>query len=303
MSVLAAERLQLGFGSRVVLDNLHLQISQGDVLSILGPNGSGKSTLLKGLSRLLPPLGGIIYLNGRDIQQQSSRLVARQLAVLPQTHQAPGDVTVRELVEYGRFPHQKWWRGPSREDDAIITLAMAQTGVAEFADRPVLTLSGGELQRAWMAMAIAQKPATLLLDEPTTYLDIAHQLEIMELVSALNREQGITVVMVLHDINHAARYSKRILVLNRGALFALGTPAEVINREMLDEVFGVDAAILSDPDGVPVFITRGLYPKAKAGGLRPSKLRHFSANNCIKRDRCRKGLIGWASDLSALAAD
>lgn len=261
MSVLETESLALGFGSRLIINGMTMQIEQGDMISILGPNGSGKSTLLKGMSRNLKPLGGAVYLNGKDIHRQPASCIARQLAVLPQKHETAGDVTVRELVEYGRFPHQKWWQGTKAEDDAIVLQAMQQTGVAEFAERAVSTLSGGELQRAWIAMALAQKPQILLLDEPTTYLDICHQLEIMELARQLNQTQGITVVMVLHDINHAAAYSSRVLVLQQGRLFAAGSPAQVITREMLAAVFGVEAEILTDKDGKPVIIARSLYRK------------------------------------------
>jgi iron complex transport system ATP-binding protein len=261
MSVLKTESLSLGFDSRVIVNDMNLGVEKGDIISILGPNGSGKSTLLKGLSRNLKPMGGAVYLNGKDIYKQSATCIARQLAVLPQTHETAGDATVRELVEYGRFPHQKWWQGTKSEDDAIVLWAMRQTGMDRFADRAVSTLSGGELQRAWIAMALAQKPQILLLDEPTTYLDICHQLEIMELVQQLNQQQGITVVMVLHDINHAAKYSSRILVLNQGELFATGNPAQVITREMLTAVFGVEAEILTDRDGAPVIIARSLFHK------------------------------------------
>lgn len=256
--MLAAESLALGFNRRAIINSITLQIERGDIVSIVGPNGSGKSTLLKGLSRSLKPMGGTVYLNGKSLYEQPANYIARQMAILPQKHEATGDITVRELVEYGRFPHQKWWQGIKAGDDAIVIWAMQQTGVAEFADRTVATLSGGELQRAWIAVALAQQPQILLLDEPTTYLDICHQLEIMELVQTLNRTQGITVVMVLHDLNHAAAYSKQMLVIKQGSLFTVGTPAEVINREMLTAVFGVDAEILIDGQGMPVIVARRL---------------------------------------------
>ena len=258
MPVLKTESLSLGFGGHIIIDTMDLVVEKGEIVSILGPNGSGKSTLLKGMARNLKPMGGAVYLNGRDIRNLSAKAIARILAVLPQKHETAGDVSVRELVEYGRFPHQKWWQGTKNEDDAIVSQVMDQTGVASFADRAVSTLSGGELQRAWIAMALAQKPQILLLDEPTTYLDICHQLEIMELVRQLNQGQGLTVVMVLHDINHAAKYSSRILVIDQGGLYAAGSPEKVITREMLAAVFGVEAEILIGGDGLPVIITRGL---------------------------------------------
>lgn len=256
MSVLHTEELSLGFGSRIIVNGINLSVAKGDVISILGPNGSGKSTLLKGLSRNLKPMGGVVYLNGENIHRQSAGRIAKKLAILPQKHDTASDVTVRELVEYGRFPHQRWWQAAKSEDDAIVLEAMRQTGVDGFADRAVSTLSGGELQRAWIAMALAQKPQILLLDEPTTYLDICHQLEVMDLVRQLNQTQAITVVMVLHDINHAAKYSSRIFVLHQGSLFAAGSPAEVVTPEMLAAVFGVEAEILADSDGSPVIVAR-----------------------------------------------
>ena len=258
MSVLRTESLSLGFGGRVIVNALDMDIKKGEVISILGPNGSGKSTLLRGIACSLKSMGGAVYLSGRDIHTLSMTEVARKLAVLPQRNAAAGDVSVRELVGYGRFPHQKWWRGTKSEDDAIVSQAMRQTGVAGLADRAVSTLSGGELQRAWIAMALAQKPQILLLDEPTTYLDICHQLEILELVRQLNQTQGLTVVMVLHDINHAAQYSSRILAIDQGRLYAAGSPEQVITREMLAAVFGVEAEILTDRNGSPVIVARSL---------------------------------------------
>ncbi|MDU4960807.1 MAG: ABC transporter ATP-binding protein [Sporomusaceae bacterium] len=258
MPVLKTAALSLGFGERRIVNAMDLDITRGEVICILGPNGSGKSTLLKGIARNLKPTAGAVYLDGRDIHTLSAKAVARKLAVLPQKHEAAGDVSVRELVEYGRFPHQNWWQGTRSEDDAIIEQAMCQTGVASLADRAVSTLSGGESQRAWIAMALAQKPQVLLLDEPTTYLDICHQLEVMELVRRLNQNQGLTVIMVLHDINHAARYASRILVINQGSLYAAGSPEQVITREMLAAVFGVEAELLTGSDGSPVIVARGL---------------------------------------------
>jgi iron complex transport system ATP-binding protein len=265
MSVLEAKNLSLGFAQKNVIEDLNLCIEKGKILSILGPNGSGKSTLLRALSRNMKPDSGAVYLNGEDIYKINSRSVARQMAVLPQTPQAPGDITVKELVEYGRFPHQNWWQGRTAEDGMLIAWALEQTGMVEMAGRAVSTLSGGERQRAWIAMALAQKPGILLLDEPTTYLDICHQLEVMELLGDLNQKHGITVVMVLHDINHAAKYSDCIIILKKGNIFAMGQPQAVLTAHTLREVFSVEADIWLDAEhGKPVLVARGLVRKNTA---------------------------------------
>jgi iron complex transport system ATP-binding protein len=265
MSVLEAKNLSLSFAQKNVIEDLNLCIEKGKILSILGPNGSGKSTLLRALSRNMKPDSGAVYLNGEDIYKINSRSVARQMAVLPQTPQAPGDITVKELVEYGRFPHQNWWQGRTAEDGMLIAWALEQTGMVEMAGRAVSTLSGGERQRAWIAMALAQKPGILLLDEPTTYLDICHQLEVMELLGDLNQKHGITVVMVLHDINHAAKYSDCIIILKKGNIFAMGQPQAVLTAHTLREVFSVEADIWLDAEhGKPVLVARGLVRKNTA---------------------------------------
>jgi iron complex transport system ATP-binding protein len=251
MSILKVTDLTLGYNNKIIIDKFNLQLEKGTILSIIGPNGSGKSTILKGLSGSLRPWSGFVDLNGRDLHSLSPKGVARQMAILPQTPRAPGDVTVRELVGYGRFPYQKWWSKDRAGDTLIVNQALQQTQMAALADRMVNTLSGGELQRTWIAMALAQKPQILLLDEPTTFLDVCHQLAILQLIADLNRERRITVVMVLHDINHAAQYSRQIAVLNQGKLFACGAPATVITKKMLETVFGVSADIWLDAAGVP----------------------------------------------------
>jgi iron complex transport system ATP-binding protein len=261
MSILKVAELTLGYKNSAVVEKLDLELEKGTILSIIGPNGSGKSTVLRAFSRSLQPLGGLVYLDGRDIYRLSAKDVARRMAILPQSPQAPGDLMVRELVGYGRFPHRNWWRKSRSEDEMIVNQVLQQTELTALAGRPMNTLSGGERQRAWIAMALAQKPQVLLLDEPTTYLDICHQLAIMQLITALNREHRITVIMVLHDINHAAKYSSQIAVLNRGKLFAVGTPATVITQKMLEEVFGVTADIWLDRDGIPVCRPCGLAEK------------------------------------------
>ncbi len=256
--MLEAAKLSVGFGGAPVIDNLCLTAEQGRILAILGPNGSGKSTLLKALSRTLKPAAGAVYLDGKNIRSFSAKSLACQLAILLQSPRAPGDLTVRDLVEYGRFPHQHWWRGDLEEDGRLVEWSLAQTRMADMADRLVATLSGGEQQRAWIAMALAQNPRVLLLDEPTTFLDVCHQLEILDLIVRLNRENGITVIMVLHDINHAARYADTVAVLLQGKVFAAGRPADVINAHMLRTVFRVEADIWLDGAGKPVCLARGL---------------------------------------------
>ena len=258
MALLVAEKLAAGFGDRTVIRQLSLAVEQGMMLSIIGPNGSGKSTLLKILARNMKPLAGSVLLNGDDIQGYSAKKFARQLAILQQGSRSPNDLTVQELVEYGRFPHQKWWGGVEAEDRRVLEWALQQMKLSSVAARQVSTLSGGERQRAWIAMALAQKPRVLLLDEPTTHLDICHQLEIMELLQRLNKEQRITIVMVLHDMNCAARYSDTVAVLAQGKLYAAGRPEAVITPRMLREVFGVEADIWPDSQGRPVCLPRQL---------------------------------------------
>lgn len=263
MVILSANSLSAGFGDKIIIHNLSLAVEKGQILSIIGPNGSGKSTLLKVLSRSLMPLKGSVLLDGKDIQSFNAKNLACQLAILHQSSRAPTDLTVRDLVEYGRFPYQHWWKGRNEEDKRVVEWALEQTRLIDLSARLVSTLSGGEQQRAWIAMALAQKPRILLLDEPTTYLDICHQIEILDLIRQLNREQGITIVMVLHDLNYAARYSDNIAVLRQGSLYAAGYPADMITPTMLREVFQVEADVWSDHNGRPVCLAQKLIPTVK----------------------------------------
>jgi len=258
MAILEARDLAICIGNKPIIEKLDVSIPNGKITAILGPNGSGKSTLLKAMARILRPVRGSVCFNGSDIAKIDGKELARQLALLPQSPQSPPDLTVRDLVEHGRFPHRSWWKGLTADDEAIVNWALGQTGMSQMAGRLVSTLSGGERQRAWIAMALAQQPQVLLLDEPTTYLDICHQLEIMQLVAKLNRENGITVVMVLHDINHAAQYSDYIAVLKQGRVFRAGSPGDVVTAPMLREVFQVESEILLDANGKPVFLVKGL---------------------------------------------
>jgi iron complex transport system ATP-binding protein len=250
---LAAEHLQVGYDARTIIDGLSLQLEQGQITALVGPNGSGKSTLLKTLARLLKPSAGAVYLDGKAISGLPTAAIARELAILPQGPSAPAGLTVRELVEQGRFPHVGALRMLRQQDHVAIADALARTGMSDFAHRPLDHLSGGERQRAWIALALAQQTPILLLDEPTTFLDIGHQLEVLELVRRLNEEQGMTIVLVLHDLNQAARYAHRMVALDRGVIVADGPPSAVLTGALLADVFNVRAHIVADPErGTPV---------------------------------------------------
>jgi len=225
--------------------------------ALVGPNGCGKSTLLRGLSRLLKPAHGSVYLDGHDIHAMKSKDLARQLGILPQAPVAPEGLTVHELVAQGRYPHQNWFQQWSAHDERIVAEALEMTNLALFTDRPVDTLSGGQRQRAWIAMALAQQTNILLLDEPTTYLDLAHQIDVLDLLAELN-ENGRTIVMVLHDLNQAARYAERIVALRGGQIVAQGRPDQVIIPENILQVFGLEAEVIVDPvTGSPLCVPIG----------------------------------------------
>ncbi len=247
-AVLRGDTLQIGYGERTVVRDLSLDITPGGITALVGPNGSGKSTLLKTLARLLVPSRGAVYLNGTALTRLPSAAVARDLAILPQGPVAPAGLTVHELVEQGRYPHAGALRMLRRQDHAAITEALALTGMTPFVYRGLESLSGGERQRAWIALALAQATPILLLDEPTTFLDIGHQLEVLELVRRLNVERGMTVILVLHDLNQAARYAGRMVVLDAGRIVADGPPDSVLTADLLAAVFGVRAHILRDPE-------------------------------------------------------
>ncbi|MFS1299440.1 ABC transporter ATP-binding protein [Streptosporangium longisporum] len=252
---LRAVDVRLGYGDRVVVDGLDLGIEDQTVTAVIGPNGCGKSTLLRALGRLLRPSGGEVLLDGKRIDRMPGREVARILGVLPQAPSAPEGLTVADLVARGRHPHQTWYRQWSSDDESAIGEALAMTGLLELGDRPLDELSGGQRQRAWISMALAQGTDLLLLDEPTTFLDLAHQLEVLELVRRLHRELGRTVVMVLHDLNLAARYADRLVAMRGGEIVAAGTPAEVLTEDLLAEVFELEARVIEDPvTGTPLVI-------------------------------------------------
>ena len=253
---LEARELDAGYPATagLVLHRLNLAVAPGEVIALVGPNGSGKSTLLRALGRVLRPRGGAVLLDGRAMTEWPTREVARRLALLPQGPTLANDTTVEELVWLGRSPHQGLLGLPTPADHAAVRWAIAETGIGPLVRRQMSALSGGERQRAWLALALAQQPEVLLLDEPTTFLDLSHQLEVLDLIRYLNLEHGLTVVMVLHDLNQAARYAGRIVVLRDGRVYAEGPPAAVLTPAALRDVFGVDGRVLRGPDGVEMVI-------------------------------------------------
>ena len=239
-AIIKAQNICVSINDKEIVHNLSLEIPEGKVTAIIGPNGCGKSTTLKALSRILPYKGSVTF-KGNEMSVLSQREFAKSLAILTQSPQAPSDLTVNDLVEMGRFPHRGFLGRGGKDDKEHVEWALAQTGVTAMRNRLLNTLSGGERQRAWIAMALAQRPEVLLLDEPTTYLDICHQLEIMQLIGRLNQELGLTVVMVVHDLNHAIMYADHVVVVKAGKLVTSGAPREIITAELLAEVFKVKA--------------------------------------------------------------
>lgn len=246
-SRMQAKGLSAGYNGEKVFRELNLDIPEGKITTLIGSNGSGKSTILKTLCRILSPDSGAVYLDGEAIHKLPTKAVAQKLALLPQGAQTPSGITVNDLVEYGRFPYRSSLGGLSAQDREIIGWALASTSMTALSYREMDQLSGGQQQRAWIAMALAQKTELLFLDEPTTYLDISHQLDILYLLRKLNRQNGVTVVMVLHDLNHAIMFSDYLVAIKNGALYASGTPAEIITPQTLREVFDVEAEVIKHP--------------------------------------------------------
>jgi len=255
---LETQSVTLGYEQKIITKNLSVEVPSGKFTVIVGPNGCGKSTLLRALSRLLLPQMGNILLNGENIHSQSTREVAKKLGLLPQTAIAPDGIKVVDLVSRGRFPHQKWFQPWSEADQKAVDMAMQATGVIDFSQQNVDQLSGGQRQRVWVAMALAQETSLLLLDEPTTYLDIAYQIELMDLFQDLNQVQGHTLVAVLHDLNHACRYADHLIMMKEGKIIATGSPRDIITEAIIEQVFRLPCLILDDPiSGTPLIIPRG----------------------------------------------
>ena len=252
---LRAESVTVGYGAEPVVRDLSLAIPDGRVTTIIGPNGCGKSTLLRTMARLLSPTSGRVVLDEQPIGSIPTKEIATRMALLPQSPIAPEGLLVRDLVGRGRHPHQRWFSQWSRHDEDVVDAALAMTDTLDLRDRPLDQLSGGQRQRAWIAMTLAQDTDLMLLDEPTTYLDLAHQVEVLDLVTRLNRERGRTVAMVLHDLNLAARYSDLIVVMKAGVVVEQGTPTDVFTPQLLSAVFGLEADVLADPrTGLPIVV-------------------------------------------------
>ncbi|MFF8547879.1 ABC transporter ATP-binding protein [Streptomyces albidoflavus] len=264
---LTAEELTLGYADRTVIDSLDLAVPPGRITVIVGANACGKSTLLRSMSRLLAPRAGRVLLDGREVHRFPAKELARTMGLLPQSPLAPEGITVSDLVGRGRHPHQGVFSRWSREDDAAVASALEATQTEELAERAVDELSGGQRQRVWIAMALAQQTDLLLLDEPTTFLDVSHQVEVLDLLTDLNAGRGTTIVMVLHDLNLAARYADHLIALADGRLHAQGTPSEVLTEETVRAVFGLDSRIIEDPvSGRPLMLPIGRHHAAGAVG-------------------------------------
>lgn len=256
---LYTNELNIGYGEQLIVKELSVGIPDKKITTIIGSNGCGKSTLLKAITRIISHQSGSVLLDGQDISRENTKILAKKMAILPQTPESASGLTVGELVSYGRFPHQKGFGRLTKKDYEVIDWALEVTGTKDFKFRPVDALSGGQRQRVWIAMALAQETEIIFLDEPTTYLDMAHQLEVLELLQKLNREQERTIVMVLHDLNQAARFADYIIALKDGEIVKAGDCEEVINRDVLRKVFHIDAEIGRDPrTNKPMCITYNL---------------------------------------------
>lgn len=244
---LRGEALTLAYGKKTIAESLNVSIPDGHFTAIIGPNGCGKSTLLRTLSRLMAPTRGHVYLDGEEIQRYASKEVARRIGLLAQNATTPGDISVQELVARGRYPHQPLFTRWRQEDEDAVQRAMQATGIVNLANQSVDTLSGGQRQRAWIAMVLAQDTAIMLLDEPTTWLDISHQIDLLELLSELNRERGYTLAAVLHDLNQACRYATHLIALRDGKIVAEGAPKEIVTPALIEAIYGLRCVIIDDP--------------------------------------------------------
>ncbi|GII85093.1 cobalamin/Fe3+-siderophore ABC transporter ATP-binding protein [Sphaerisporangium siamense] len=260
---LRASGLRLAYGDRTVVDGLDVVVPPGRITAIVGANACGKSTLLRALARLLAPLEGAVRLDGRALRSIPTRELAQRLGILPQTPVAPEGLTVIDLVGRGRSPYQTWWRQWSAADEQAVHGALAATGLTALAHRPVDELSGGQRQRAWIAMAVAQGTQVLLLDEPTTYLDLAHQIDVLDLITDLNRREGRTIVMVLHDLNQACRYADHMIAMKSGKIVTEGAPADVVTAATVEDIFGLRCQVTMDPiSATPLVIPKGRHHDA-----------------------------------------
>lgn len=258
MAMLAASDLTVSYGSKTVIESMNLQIPEGRITVLIGGNGCGKSTLLRTLARLLKPGGGEVLLDGQRIARMSTREVAKAMSILPQGPTAPEGLTVRQLVRQGRYPHQSWLKAWSEEDEVRVRSALESARVQDLADQTVDSLSGGQRQRVWIAMSLAQGTDLLLLDEPTTYLDLSHQVEILDMLYELNEREGRTIVMVLHDLNLACRYAHHMVAVHAGNIYAEGPPESIITSETVKKVFQLDCEVIRDPlFGTPLCIPHG----------------------------------------------
>ncbi|ACJ33639.1 ABC transporter ATP-binding protein [Anoxybacillus flavithermus] len=258
MTILQTKSLTLSYGNSIVIDELNMSIPKGEITVLIGANGCGKSTLLRSLARLLKPIGGTVLLEGKEITKMPTKEVAKKMAILPQSPAVPESLTVLQLVKQGRYPHQTWLKQWSKEDEDAVKHALQATGMIQFAERSVDSLSGGQRQRAWIAMTLAQHTEVILLDEPTTYLDVAHQIEILDLLFTLHEQEKRTIVMVLHDLNLACRYAHHIVAIRDKTVYSQGKPEKIISRELVKDVFQLDCEVIYDPlFGTPLCIPYG----------------------------------------------
>lgn len=257
---ITVDNIDFSYGSNSILENLSLEIEDSEIVTLIGPNGCGKSTLLKNMAGILKPDSGVVYIDKQGLESFPKKELAKSLSMLPQSNTGPGSVTVEDLVSYGRFPYQRFLQGMNAEDRKAIEKSLELTDLFSLRHRPLASLSGGESQRAWLALNLAQEPRIMLLDEPTTYLDVCHQFEVIDLIRRMNRDLQVTIIMVLHDINLAAACSDRIIAIKDKKIFKQGTVPEMINEEVLREVFHIKVHVI-DHDGVPYFIPLGSYKR------------------------------------------
>lgn len=269
MNALETKSLTLAYGDRVVIENLDHYFPKGKISVLIGSNGSGKSTLLRSLARLLKPRDGSVILDGKAISTMSTKAVARKMAILPQSPECPEGLTVLQLVKQGRYPYQNWMQQWSKEDERAVKKALETTNLESFAERTVDSLSGGQRQRVWIAMTLAQETDMILLDEPTTYLDLSHQIDILDLLYELNRNEGRTIIMVLHDLNLSARYADNMVVVHDKTVYAHGKPESIITPELVQKVFGIECLVMKDPIyGKPLCIPCGKGRREENENLR-----------------------------------